>query len=73
MAKTIGEVIRKARERKKLTADEVAERCHVARSSVYQWEASTFIMPKHFWVLAPVLGLTEKYLHRVNGERDLAA
>lgn len=71
--KTIGEVIKRARERRGLTADEVAAKCNVARSSVYQWEASSYILPKNFKALAPVLGVTEKYLIRRNGERHQAA
>lgn len=66
----IGEAIKRARERKGLTADEVAALCNVARSSVYQWEASTYILPKNLRLLASALGLTEKYLQRINGERE---
>lgn len=71
--KSIGEVIKKARTRKKLTADAVGEECNVSRSRVYQWEAAAFIMPKNLPGLAKALGLSLLTLRRANGERDVAA
>lgn len=68
--KKIGEVIKKARVRKKLTADEVGDECNVSRSRVYQWEAAEFIMPKNLPGLARALGLSMKRLKSANGGRS---
>jgi transcriptional regulator with XRE-family HTH domain len=69
--KKIGEIIKRARTRKNLTADAVGEECNVSRSRVYQWEAASFIMPKNLPALARALGLSERTLKRANGGRDL--
>ena len=68
----IGDVIRRARERKGLSADELGALCNVSRAAVYQWEAAHRIVPKNLGALSAALGLTVKYLERVNkvGERD---
>lgn len=66
----IGEVLKRAREKKGLSADEVAALCNVSRSRVYQWEGSDFILRKNFPALSAALDLSIKYLNRVNGERD---
>jgi transcriptional regulator with XRE-family HTH domain len=66
----IGEVIKRAREKKGMSADDVAAACYVARSTVFLWEASDFIMPKNLRILAPVIGLSFKYLNRINGKRQ---
>jgi len=70
---TIGEVIKQARLRKKLSADEVAELCNVSRSLIYTWESSDFILPKNFAVLRKALGLTLRELRAANRGRFLIA
>ena len=70
MAKrSIGDVIKKAREKKELRADAVAVLCYVSRARVYQWEKDTYIHPKNLLFLAEALGLKLKYLQAINGER----
>jgi transcriptional regulator with XRE-family HTH domain len=69
----IGDVIKKARMRKKLTADDVAKKVNVSRSRVYQWEAAGFVMPKNLQGLSDVLGISLRRLKSVNGERRIAA
>lgn len=66
----IGDVIKRARERKELTADEVAALCNVSRAMVYQWEGSSFILRKNFPALSAALGISIKHLNRVNGKRQ---
>jgi transcriptional regulator with XRE-family HTH domain len=69
MAKRIGEVLKRAREKNGLKAEEVAALCNVTRGRYYQWEAAAYILPKNLPLLARALGLSEKYLERVNGGR----
>jgi transcriptional regulator with XRE-family HTH domain len=66
-AKTIGQVIKKARIKLKLTADEVGARCNVSRSRVYQWEAGNFVFPKNLKALSAALQVSVKRLEAVNG------
>lgn len=63
----IGDILRRARKRKKMLADEVAARCNVTRSRYYQWEASNRILNKNLPALAATLDLSIDYLRRVNG------
>jgi transcriptional regulator with XRE-family HTH domain len=70
---TIGEVLKRARQRKNLTADDVAALCNVSRSRVYLWEASDFVLPKNFAILSKVLGISERRLRSLNGDRFLIA
>jgi transcriptional regulator with XRE-family HTH domain len=65
--KTIGQVIKEARIKLKLTADEVGEACNVSRSRIYQWEAGNFVFPKNLKLLAAALRLSKKRLETVNG------
>jgi transcriptional regulator with XRE-family HTH domain len=65
----IGEVIKQAREKKGLKAEEVAARCYVTRGRYYQWEAGHYIHEKNLPYLAEVLDLKLKSLRAVNGER----
>lgn len=68
----IGELIKRARLRKKLSAEAVAEACNVSRSRVYQWEAGDYVMPKNFAGLEQALGLSQRTLKSVNGDRAAA-
>jgi transcriptional regulator with XRE-family HTH domain len=65
----IGEVLKRAREKKGLRADEVAKLCEVTRGQYYQWELATHILAKNLPRLAKALDLKESYLKRVNGVR----
>lgn len=67
--KKIGVVLKKARVRLQLTADDVAESCNVSRSRVYMWEAGDYVMPKNFPVLSEVLHIPVKRLRDANGRR----
>lgn len=66
---TIGDVIRRRRMRKKLTADDVAKLVNVSRSRIYQWESASFIMPKNLPGLSVALGISERRLKAANGAR----
>ncbi len=67
--KTIGELIKAARKRRKLRADDVAKLCNLSRARVYQLEAGTFVMPKNLKRLSEVLGVPLKRLQDSNGKR----
>lgn len=62
----IGEIIKGARVRLQLKAEEVAEGCNVSRSRVYQWEASDHILPKNLSPLSCVLGIPVEKLREAN-------
>lgn len=65
--KTIGALLRAARVREGLTADEVAARCNVSRSRVYQWEAGDYVFPKNLAPLSSALHVPVKKLQAANG------
>lgn len=67
--KIIGEVIRSARLRHHLTADDVARGCNVSRSRVYQWETASRILPKNLPALSVTLNIPVRRLQTVNGRR----
>lgn len=67
--KTIGQVIKAARVKLNLTADEVGERCNVSRSRVYQWEAQEYVFPKNLPALADALHVSMRRLKAVNRHR----
>lgn len=64
--KPIGIVLKDARLRKGLKADDVAAFCNVSRSRVYQWEADIYVFPKNLPALAAVLGVPIKKLKAAN-------
>ena len=66
--KHIGKLISAAREKRKLTVPDLGGLCRVTRSSVYNWEAARFILPKNFKRLAPALGMSIKRLEAENGK-----
>lgn len=70
---TIGQVIKAARVRLKLTADEVGEACNVSRSRVYQWEAEKYVFPKNLKALSATLRVSVKRLQEVNRRPNRAA
>jgi transcriptional regulator with XRE-family HTH domain len=67
----IGDVIKRARTRKKLKAEQVGALCNVSRTCVYQWEEADFIKPKNFKNLSAALGISVERLAQVNGKREL--
>lgn len=67
--KTIGDVIKTARLRLNLSAEEAGQRCNVSRSRFYMWEAETYVFPKNLPGLARVLRLPLKKLEQVNTKK----
>jgi hypothetical protein len=49
---------------------QAAALCNVSRGCYYNWEAADYIHRKNLPTLARVLGLKERYLRQVNGDRD---
>ena len=62
----IGKVLKAARVRKNLKAEEVGKRCNVSRSRVYQWEKGRHVFEKNIPALAKVLGIPVEILEREN-------
>lgn len=63
---TIGQVIKAARKRLKMKAEDVAQECNVSRSRLYKWEAEKYIMPKNLGALSRVLRVPRRKLEAVN-------
>lgn len=63
----IGELLKRARMKLKLKAEDVGAYCNVSRSRVYQWEAGDYVFPKNLPTLASVLKLSIKRLNACNG------
>lgn len=70
--KRIGEVIKTARVRRGLKAEDVAKICNVSRSRVYLWEADSYVFPKNLPALSLALQIPISRLKAVNGERAAA-
>ncbi len=64
--KHIGILIKRARLRKGLKAEDVAEACNVSRSRVYSWEQSKFVLPKNLKPLSQALKIPLKRLQDEN-------
>jgi DNA-binding transcriptional regulator YiaG len=64
--KHIGKVLKAARIRKNLRAEEVGKRCNVSRSRVYQWENQRSVFEKNIPSLAKALGIPVEILEREN-------
>lgn len=64
----IGEVMKTARKRLGLTAEQVGACCNVSRSRIYMWEASDYVFPKNLPQLSLTLGIPEERLRKINGE-----
>lgn len=71
--KSISDVIKAARTRLKLSADDVAARCNVSRSRVYQWEAQGYVFPKNLPALSAALQVPVRRLKATNGRPSRAA
>ena len=68
--KHIGKLLREARLRRNLTADEVARRCNVSRSRVYQWEKERSVIAKNIEPLAKALNIPKSKLEAENIKKD---
>jgi transcriptional regulator with XRE-family HTH domain len=64
--KHIGHLIKQARVRIGLRAEDVAEACNVSRSRVYQWEASASLLKKNLKPLSDALNIPLTRLEREN-------
>jgi transcriptional regulator with XRE-family HTH domain len=64
--KTIGQLIKEARIKLGLTADQLGEACNVSRSRVYQWESATFVLTKNLKPLSVALRVPKKRLEEIN-------
>jgi len=62
----IGQAIKKARKKLKLTADQVAAEVNVSRSRVYQWEAQDYVFPKNLPALSHALKIPMRRLKALN-------
>lgn len=63
----IGALLKCARMRLELSADDVGLRCNVSRSRVYQWEAGSYVFPKNLPVLSEALNIPLGKLQALNG------
>ena len=68
--KHIGKLLKEARLRRKLSAEEVARRCNVSRSRVYQWEKQRHVFPKNIEPLAKALNIPKSKLEAENIKKD---
>lgn len=62
----IGEIIKTARQRLNLKAEEVGAMCNVSRSRIYQWEAADYVFPKNLHTLSSALGIPVEKLEQAN-------
>lgn len=70
--KPIGEVIKARRQKLKLKAEDVALKCNVSRSRVYQWERQSRVVEKNLKTLALALQMPLGRLKAANGQRETA-
>ena len=68
--KHIGKLLKEARLRRKLSAEEVGKRCNVSRSRVYQWESQRYVFPKNIEPLAKALNIPKSKLEAENIKKD---
>lgn len=66
--KHIGKLLKEARLRRKLSADEVGRRCNVSRSRIYEWEKQRYVFPKNLPLLAKALRIARAKLEAENLE-----
>jgi transcriptional regulator with XRE-family HTH domain len=62
----IGKILKAARLRKNLNAEEVARRCNVVRSRIYGWEKGNYVFEKNIPALSKALGIPIEILERAN-------
>lgn len=63
---TIGEVLKAARTKRNLKAEELAKLVNVSRARIYMWEQGDYVMEKNIGPLAQALHISEKRLREVN-------
>lgn len=68
--KHIGKLLKEARLRRKLSAEEVGRRCNVSRSRIYQWEKQRYVFPKNIEPLAKALNIPKSKLEAENIKKD---
>jgi len=68
--KHIGKLLKEARLRRKLSAEEVGRRCNVSRSRIYQWEKQRYVFPKNIEPLAKALQIPKSKLEAENIKKD---
>lgn len=68
--KTIGIILKNARIKLNLSAEDVAGKCNVSRSRIYQWEAGERVFPKNLAALSAALNISMRRLIRTNGSRS---
>jgi len=64
--KHIGKLLREARLRRKLTAEELGRRCNVSRSRIYAWERERYVSRKNIQSLAKALRIAKAKLEAEN-------
>ena len=67
--KHIGKLLKEARLRRKLSAEEVGRRCNVSRARVYQWERERYVSRKNIQSLAKALRIAKAKLEAENLKR----
>jgi DNA-binding transcriptional regulator YiaG len=68
--KRIGQVIKTARVKLNLKAEDIAKACNVSRSVVYKWEAEDYVLPKNLPALASALQLSRARLEAINEQGE---
>ena len=64
--KHIGKLLKEARLRRKLSAEEVGRRCNVSRSRIYAWEKERYVSRKNIQSLAKALRIAKAKLEAEN-------
>jgi len=68
--KHIGKLLKEARLRRKLSAEEVGRRCNLSRSRIYQFEKERSIISKNIEPLAKALNIPKSKLEAENIKKD---
>ena len=68
--KHIGKLLKEARLRRKLSAEEVGRRCNLSRSRIYQFEKERSIISKNIEPLAKALQIPKSKLEAENIKKD---
>lgn len=67
--RSLGQLIRDTRQRRRITVVDLAAKCNVTRGQVHNWERDTYILPKNLDALARALNLPVASLWQANGKR----
>ena len=68
--KHIGKLLKEARLRRNLSAEEVGRRCNLSRSRIYQFEKERSIISKNIEPLAKALKIPKSTLEAENIKKD---